>query len=184
MKFKFIYIILSLLLFYSCKKNTTTAAASFLKFTIGTKNYEATYALNENDFDDNNQFRFNYEPGHSGSAGFYSLNGWLTDKNENFYDFHVNENYKFESIMVGSYQQGQYYYVGNSNEPECPMNEPLECKLTITKNDNVNNGYIEGSFNGIIGTYDHVGGSIEGYDICKNTKTIKGSFRLKIRKSY
>jgi hypothetical protein len=183
MNFKFLYLFLCLLLFFSCKKNTKTTS-SFLKFTIGTKSYEATYALNENDFDDNNKFSFNYEPGSTGSAGFYSLNGWLTDQNENFYDFRIDENKKFESIMVGSYQQGHYYYVGNSNEPECPNNEPLGCKLTITKNDNVNNGYIEGSFNGIIGTYEHIGGVFEGYDICKNTKTIKGTFRLKISKSY
>jgi hypothetical protein len=182
MKFKILHISLTIILLTSCKKNTTTK--TFLKFSIGTRNYEATYAIDKSDFDDNNNFRFNYEPGHIGSAGFYSLKGWLTDKNENFYDFHVNENNTFQSIMVGEYQQGQYYYVGNSNDPECPMNEPLECKLTITKNDNVNNGYIEGSFNGIIGTYDHIGGYNDGFDICKNTKTIKGSFRLKIRKSY
>ncbi len=169
-------------LFSACKKETTIT--SFVKFSIGSKNYEATYAINKNDFDENNKFTLNYEPGHDGSAGFYSISGWLTDKQNWFYDFHINENHKFESIMVGSYLRDHYYYVGNKNDPECPMNLPLECRLTITKNDNVDGGYIEGNFNGVIGTYDHVGGALEGYDICDNTTTIKGSFRLKIYKSY
>ena len=158
---------------HSCsQQNNNNLAGNYLQFTVGSKSYKAKSFIQE--FDDDNLFDIKTNNLVRGMSGYIDGPGdWFT------YDVYVNKTLtKVESIRFLSTGGGNGGYFGQGT---CSSNnQPLNVNLSITRNDNVTGGIIEGSFSGTVGSVATTN-TVPTSTYCSGTQPINGSFKMKIK---
>jgi hypothetical protein len=192
--FKILNILVWLFLIYSCTPdnsitpNNNITDNNFLKFKIGSKNYVARTVFSL-PFDEDNYFKINTNSSYSNNN---SINGWIEYENsprgpqDPLWDGTISvdsalKKITFINLNPGAYSNTTFHCDSLQSSGAGDNVSGIYVKLNITRNDNSNNGIIEGNFNGKVKEYyyDSLGGG-DTY-LSNQLLDIQGTFKLKIK---
>jgi hypothetical protein len=166
---KLLLIILSILMLFSCSgdaENDTenNSNGNYIEFKLGNEIFKATNCTHGT-FDDWNYYELENKK-LKGVVGYDGFTIFIEDLNNDMY---------------GDYVMGFRYstpYITNTTlNTTCNNNVILFYNVTITRNDNIIGGVIEGFFSGKIGNAS----SIPCFDCCHNIYNFSGKFKVKIK---